>query len=325
MYTVSKLSGTCKDGLPNRTPLAFAAAIPSIVREQMNSRSFCATYARICRTRSPAHHPLADLVGNRIPLFLGVLIPADQGVVASTPNQYCMNPRTDFSRHRKPPLERLIASIIGLGGGTLSLEIMEMFKYSSEIPSASAFVQQRNKLKPNALEDLFIHFTQQFSAQWKGDMRLLAVDGTDLHIFTDPNDKGSYYLGANGQKPYNLLHVNALYDLKHGIYTDSIVQKRNEVNEHRALCTMVDRSMVQKAILLADRGYESYNNLAHLQKKGWFFLIRIKDGNRSIKGSLMLPDSPTFDINIDLNLTRKHSKEVKSLCKDLFYPCLSSL
>ena len=30
----------------------------------------------------PAHHPLADLVGDGIPLFLGFLIPADQGVVA---------------------------------------------------------------------------------------------------------------------------------------------------------------------------------------------------------------------------------------------------
>ena len=236
--------------------------------------------------------------------------------IASAPEKYCVNPGTDFTRHRKLPLDRLLAGIIGLGGGSLAREIIGMFKCSSETPSASAFIQQRNKLKPDALEELFLGFTQRLSSQWEDDMRLLAVDGTDLHIFTDPNDIGSYYPGANGQKPYNLLHVNAFYDLTHKIYTDSVVQKRNEENEHRALCTMTDRSLIEKALVLADRGYESYNNMAHIQEKGWFFLIRIKDGNGSIKGNLQLPDSPTFDMKVDLALTRKQSNEIKQLCKD---------
>ena len=41
---------------------------------------------------------------------------------------------------------------------------------------------------------------------------------------------------------------------------------------------MVDRSNIPQALVIADRGYESYNNMAHIQEKGWFFLIRIKDG-----------------------------------------------
>lgn len=45
---------------------------------------------------------------------------------------------------------------------------------------------------------------------------------------------------------------------------------------------MVDRSAIESALLLADRGYESYNNLAHIQEKGWNFLIRIKDGTAGI-------------------------------------------
>ncbi len=236
--------------------------------------------------------------------------------IASSPEKYCINPGTDFTRHRKLPLDRLLAGIIVSGGGSLAHEIMGMFNCTPETPSASAFIQQRNKLKPDALEELFLGFTQRLSSQWKDDMRLLAVDGTDLHIFTDPNDIGSYYPGANGQKPYNLLHVNAFYDLAHKIYTDSVVQKRNEANEHRALCTMTDRSLIKRALVLADRGYESYNNMAHIQEKGWFFLIRIKDGNGSIKGNLKLPDSPTFDMKVDLALTRKQSNETKQLFKD---------
>lgn len=65
-----------------------------------------------------------------------------------------------------------------------------------------------------------------------------------------------------------------------GIYLDAILQKRKSWNESKALTDMVDRSDTEKALLLADRGYESYNNLAHIQEKGWCFLVRIKDGTK---------------------------------------------
>lgn len=109
-------------------------------------------------------------------------------------------------------------------------------------------------------------------------MRVLAVDGSDIQIATNPDDLSSFHPGANGQKPYNLLHLNALFDLKQKIYTDAIIQGRIDWNEHSALQEMVDRSNIRKALVIADRGYESYNNMAHIQEKGWYFLIRIKDG-----------------------------------------------
>lgn len=34
---------------------------------------------------------------------------------------------------------------------------------------------------------------------------------------------------------------------------------------------MVDNSTIRKALIIADRGYESYNNMAHIQEKGWYF------------------------------------------------------
>ena len=47
--------------------------------------------------------------------------------------------------------------------------------------------------------------------------------------------------------------MNAFYDLENGIYTDLIVQKEHEKNECKALCQMVERSVVPgKTILLAD-------------------------------------------------------------------------
>ena len=147
-------------------------------------------------------------------------------------------------------------------------------------------------------------------------MRVLAVDGSDIQIATNPDDLSSFHPGANGQKPYNLLHLNALFDLKQKIYTDAIIQGRIDWNEHSALQEMVDRSNIRKALVIADRGYESYNNMAHIQEKGWYFLIRIKDGRTGIKEGLVLPKLDEFDKNISLKLTRKQTKETKELFKD---------
>ena len=64
-----------------------------------------------------------------------------------------------------------------------------------------------------------------------------------------------------------------------------------------------------------NRGYESYNNMAHIQEKGWKFLIRIRDGF-GIKSSFELPEDDCFDMNIQLKITRKQTNKAKELLKD---------
>lgn len=66
---------------------------------------------------------------------------------------------------------------------------------------------------------------------------------------------------------------------------------------------MVDRSKIAKALVIADRGYESFNSMAHIQEKNGFFLFRVKDGLNGIKNGLDLPETDRFDINISLKLT----------------------
>lgn len=51
-----------------------------------------------------------------------------------------------------------------------------------------------------------------------------------------------------------------------------IIQGKLNTNEHSALQEMVDNSKIPKALVIADRGYESFNNMAHIQEKGCFFL-----------------------------------------------------
>ncbi|WP_308635866.1 transposase [Paenibacillus silvisoli] len=149
-----------------------------------------------------------------------------------------------------------------MGGNSLYKELLESQGYDVNTATASAFVQQRHKILPSAMAFLFHEFTQTYPnlKDYRG-YRLLAIDGSDLHFATDPTDTDTYFQSQPDTKGYNLLHLNAAYDLCNRLYVDAIVQPRRLSNEGRALAAMVERSSIKgKTIVIADRGYESYNN-----------------------------------------------------------------
>ena len=230
---------------------------------------------------------------------------------------YCVNPENDFTRHRKLSFVKTISAVLSFRGGTLNHDLLDFFHLDPCLPTSSAFIQQRAKILPKAFEMLFHSFTDSVVENLaNGELSLLAVDGSDLQIAANPLDLDSYYPGTDNQKHYNLLHINALYDLNMHLYTDALVQKSRLSTESGALTTMVDRSNISNALVIADRGYESFNNLAHIQEKGWKFLFRIKDGNFGIASGLDLPHEQQFDVSINLSLTKRQTNETKKLCKD---------
>lgn len=231
---------------------------------------------------------------------------------------FSKKPGKDFSRTKKLPFSKVISFLLAMEGGTLTNELLKYFGCSAEAASASAFVQQRSKLVSEtfpALFDLFVQKTQP-TKSCKG-FRLLAADGSDIRIPSDPEHIASHYPGTNGQAPYNLLHLDAVYDLLQRTYQDASVTGDRETNEIAALCRMVDRSAIEKAILMADRGYEGFNLIAHIQEKKWKYLIRVKDVGQTggITAGLTLPEAGEFDVPIDLSLTTKNTNEVKELLK----------
>lgn len=250
------------------------------------------------------------------PKYLKKLLLSEIKAVAEKSDNFCIDSSRNFSRKRKLPFETVVKTIIGMESKSLTNELIDVFDSKPDFPSASAFVQQRSKIKVEAFKAIFDGFTSSIYKDIDSEMHLLAVDGSDIQIATNPNDLSSFHPGTNGQKPYNLLHLNALFDLKQKIYTDAVIQGRMDWNEHNALQEMVDRSNIRKALVIADRGYESYNNMAHIQEKGWNFLIRIKDGRNGIKEGLVLPELDEFDKKISLKLTRKQTKKTKELFKD---------
>ena len=156
--------------------------------------------------------------------------------LAAEKQKFSRNPGKDNTRNRKLPFEKVVAAILSFQGGTLNRELMDFFDLNSASPTTSAFVQQRAKILPAAFESLFHHFTDRICEQktYNG-YRLFAVDGSDLQIAANPQDADSFYPGANGQKSYNLLHINAMYDLLQHIYVDAIIQKSRKTDESAAL------------------------------------------------------------------------------------------
>ena len=232
---------------------------------------------------------------------------------------FSKNPGKDFSRTRKLPFRKVINFLLSMEGGALATEMLSHFGCSAKIASPSAFVQQRGKMDPSAMSSLFDLFVKKTDSNhsYKG-YRLLAADGSDIQIPTNPTDADSYFPGTDGSAPYNLLHMDAMYDLQRHTYTDVTLIGQRRVNERNTLCSMIDRSPMKKALLIADRGYEGFNLMAHLQEKQWCYLIRIQDAatSRGIAAGLDLPDEDEFDIPINLSLTRKSTNAVKQLCKE---------
>ena len=243
--------------------------------------------------------------------------------ISYNPQVFAKNPEKDFSRKRKLTAEKMMYSILSMSGKDLKCELLEFFKLDKNTPTVSAFVQQRNKISVAAFETLFHKFTSAFPQQklYRG-YRLLAVDGSDLHTPTNKEETECYYPGTNGQKPYNLLHLNAVYDLMNNIYVDAFMQGSKLWNEHKAFVTMVDRDTSDlPTVYIADRGYESYNNIAHIQEKNKNFLIRVKDlKSNGIVSSLTLPNTDEFDEVFTLNLTRKQTQESKQNPKLKYLP-----
>ena len=238
--------------------------------------------------------------------------------VCQSPSIYSRNPEKDFTRRKKLPMDRVIKTVLGFSSKSLNNEIIDIFSGDTEIPSASALIQQRSKLLPSAFESIFRNFISKMNPIKLYDgYRLLAVDGSDIHTPTNPGDPDSC-LKVKDSSPYNLYHLNALYDLCAHTYLDAVVQKRKNWNEHRALCDMVNRYYSDiPSIFIADRGYEAYNNMAHIQVSGHYFLFRVKDIHSSgILRGFDLPDENVFDFPVSLSLTNKLTKLTKTLCKD---------
>ena len=144
----------------------------------------------------------------------------------------------------------------------------------------AAFVRRRQKINEFAFPALFGLFVKQTDTprQYKG-FRLFAADGPDIQVPTNPDGTGSYFSGSKGRQPYNLLHLDAVYDLLQHTYVDAELNGKRGFDESGALRKMAGRPPAHNVIVIA--------------------------------AGLPLPDKNEFDVFFPMHLTKRQNAEAK--------------
>lgn len=202
------------------------------------------------------------------------------------------------SRNRKLSCAGVIRLLIGAEGGSLAKEL-----HRADINVTSAAVSQRRaQIVPETFQNVFQRFNTSCkdSGNFRG-YRLLAVDGTSVNIPRNPGAP-SFVQNKSAPNVYNQLHLNPFYDLRNKTFYDALIQPEPQKDEIGALIEMLKRNhFSEKTIMIADRGYESYNVMAHLlEKPNMDFLIRIKQNRSSMREVARLP---MFELDCDISFT----------------------
>ncbi|MBO5342049.1 MAG: IS4 family transposase [Lachnospiraceae bacterium] len=223
-------------------------------------------------------------------------------------NYHINNHNPDFSRKRVLTMGTVINLLLSMQGGSLKKEL-----YDAGVPvSASAFVQQRDKIPWTVMEEVFESFNSKCkdTKTYKG-YRVLAIDGTTINMARNPKSD-SFVINNSTPKGYNQLHVNPLYDVLNKTYQYCVIQPQPQQDEVGALLFMMKwYDFKEKTLIVADRGYESYNVFAHIQNTpNTDFLIRVKQDRTAMREIGKLPMTE-LDTDVSFTITTTQTKEDK--------------
>lgn len=213
-----------------------------------------------------------------------------------------------FVRNTKLSLVTIISFMLGAEGGSLKKEL-----HKAGIDATPAAIsQRRGQIRPKVFYNVFADFNAAcVDAETYRGYHLLAVDGTSVNIPRNPNSP-SFVCHSSAPCGYNQLHVNPLYGLCNKTYFDAVIQPEPHKDEIGALVEMLERnSFPVPTIIVADRGYEAYNVIAHLiEKENLEFIIRVKQNHSAMREIARLPMF-ALDCDISFTITTTQTNEDK--------------
>lgn len=218
----------------------------------------------------------------------------------------CGNDEKGFTRKRKLDMHTLIEFLIFIKGGSIQKELNDV-----GIKVRKSALSQRRKLLfwtdfENVFEDYNMRCKNIDIKTYKG-YKLLAVDGTAINIARNPKSD-SFIQSKNNPKGYNQIHGNMVYDVLNQTYLHCTID-RDEIGGLLFMLNWYDYD--ENTIFILDRGYESYNTMAHFIEKGLFFLIRVKQKNSAMREIRKLP-MKAIDIDLSFCITNTQTNEDKS-------------
>lgn len=122
--------------------------------------------------------------------------------------------------------------------------------------------------------------------------------------------KGNGGLECCFKTAVNQLRVTPLYNLCARTFADIVIQVEPKKDEIGALISMLKRNnFTEKTLIICDRGFESYNMIAHLlEKPNVDFLIRVKQSRSAMREVAKLPLlEPDCDVSFSICITQKNA------------------
>ena len=214
---------------------------------------------------------------------------------------------------RKSPLSReeILRLFLGAEGGSLD----KILHAAGIEVTASAITQRRAQIKPEVFRAVFDNFNATCKdSEFFRDYRLFAVDGTTINLPRNPSAP-SFVRNSGIPNGVNQLHVTPLYDILSRTFSDVVIQPEPKKDEIGALIAMLQRNNFdKKTLIIADRGFESYNLIAHLlAKSNADFLIRVKQSRSAMREVAKLPMLELdCDISFSICITQKNSDKANA-------------
>ena len=238
--------------------------------------------------------------------------------VSNNIQEYVVNPGSDFTRGGKLPPDILMALLIGQGSKSSRNELIEAFNFKEDHPTESALVQKRAKLQPSAFSEVFYRFNNALEPlNDDSKYRFFGADGSTFTFLSDSRFSDDDYFTTQGNSAAGCysVHLTAFLDLDTDRYSDAVIQPITQKDEYGAFSTIVDRHPLPAsahAVFIADRGFCSFNNMAHVIKRTQYFLFRSKDiHSKGILSNIDLPPEDEFDISLNFVIVRRQLKNRK--------------
>ena len=261
---------------------------------------------------------LGSLDVHKIKRIKSILTASMNDLVNNHRDILCKNPKCDFTRQRDFTAMKTISTLIRFESTNSESELINILNCEKSARNInSAFLQQRRKLTDECFPYLFRSFTEALASDRTlgirdmlcHGMHILAGDGSDVNVAYNPKDPLTF-IAKQGKRGYNQIHLNALYDVCTGMWMSASIQGIHKKQERRALVDMISQLKdINKCIITADRGYESFNVFAACMEAGAKFVIRLKDiESNGILSAYDLPDDE-FDEIIVTTLTKRRTKE----------------
>ena len=179
---------------------------------------------------------------------------------------------------RKLDFKEDMKILLVCGAASMKKELYEYFDYDIDTVSLPGFIRSRAKIKEEAFKELMDRMNKAYPCDKKYmGYRLLSVDGCDLTIPTDRNDKETYEQYIN-ERGFNNYHLNCLFDLMNHRYIDNITQTLKKKNEIEAMWTMAERH----------------------------------SGTSLLKSFRSLPKQGEFDEDVHITFTKRQTNEIKA-------------